>query len=69
VPSTSPSTPLRGPGTRRVVLGMLVDGPSPRLPREFKNMLRLHLHYLRSPDRGPSARAEPAHVGVEPLAL
>ena len=50
-------TVIRGPGTRRIVLGMLVDGPSPRLPREFKDMLRLHLYYLGSPNHGPSKHA------------
>jgi len=50
-------TVLRGPGTRRIVLGMLVDGDKPRLSREFKDMIRLHLHYLTSPDHGPAIHA------------
>lgn len=50
-------TVIRGPGSRRIVLGMLVDGDRPRLPREYKDMIRLHLHYLRSPRHGPSAHA------------
>ena len=50
-------TVIRGPGTRRIVLGMLVDGDRPRLPREYKDMIRLHLHYLKSPSHGPSMHA------------
>lgn len=50
-------TVIRGPGTRRIVLGMLVDGDAPRLPQEYKDMIRLHLHYLRSPSYGPSSHA------------
>jgi len=34
------------PGGRKVVLGLLVDGPEPKLPREFKSLLRQHLYYL-----------------------
>ena len=50
-------TVIRGPGSRRLVLGMLVDGSGPRLPREYKDMIKLHLHYLTSPKYGPSAHA------------
>lgn len=60
-------TVIRGPGTRRIVLGMLVDGPSPRLSREFKDMLRLHLHYLCSPEYGPSKHAERRRTSVSSL--
>ena len=60
-------TVIRGPGTRRIVLGMLVDGPIPRLSREFKDMLRLHLHYLRSPAFGPSKHAESRRTSVSSL--
>ncbi|MGH3997625.1 MAG: reverse transcriptase family protein [Pseudonocardiaceae bacterium] len=31
------------PGARRSVLGVLVDGPTPRLPREYKRKVDLHL--------------------------
>lgn len=34
------------PGSRKVVLGLLVDGQKPRLRREFKDNLRHHIHYL-----------------------
>ncbi len=60
-------TTIRGPGTRRIVLGMLVDGPRPRLPREFKDTLRLHLYYLQSADHGPSAHAQSRHTSVSSL--
>jgi hypothetical protein len=50
-------TVIRGPGSRRIVLGMLVNGDQPRLPAEYKEMIRMHLHYLRSPKYGPSLHA------------
>lgn len=59
-------TVLRGPGARRIVLGMLVDGPTPRLPRE-KDNIRMHLHYLRSPDFGPSRHAEHRRTSISSL--
>ena len=34
------------PGARKVVLGLSVDGAQPRLPREFRNVLRQHIYYL-----------------------
>ncbi|WP_336083725.1 reverse transcriptase family protein [Thalassospira sp. CH_XMU1448-2] len=34
------------PGSRKIVLGLLVDGEGPRLRREFKDNLRQHLYYL-----------------------
>jgi RNA-directed DNA polymerase len=36
------------PGGRKVVLGLLVDGVSPRLTRDFRSMLRQHLYYLEN---------------------
>ena len=36
------------PGSRKIVLGLLVDGPYPRLTREFRAKLRMHLYYLES---------------------
>lgn len=50
-------TSIRGPGTRRIVLGLLVDGNSPRLLKEFKDNLRLHMYYLTSKKFGPSKHA------------
>jgi len=57
-------TVIRGPGSRRIVLGMLVDGDRPRLSREYKDMIRLHLHFLRSPRHGPSAHAAARQTSV-----
>ena len=34
------------PGARKVVLGLIVDGAEPRLPRQFRDNLRQHLYYL-----------------------
>jgi RNA-directed DNA polymerase len=34
------------PGARKIVLGLLVDGAPPRLPREFRSDLRQHIYYL-----------------------
>jgi len=35
------------PGARRIVLGLLVDGPQPVLSRAFRDNLRQHFHYLK----------------------
>ena len=51
-------TQVRPPGARKVVLGLLVDGPKPRLTKEFKSGLRMHLHYLNHPECGPARHAE-----------
>lgn len=51
-------TVIRGPGTRKIVLGLLVDNSEPRLTREFKDLLRMHLHYLTHPDFGPAHHAD-----------
>ena len=50
-------TVIRGPGDRKVVLGMLVDGSRPRLAKEFKDQLRMHLYYLSNPKFGPAHHA------------
>lgn len=39
-------TVVSPPGSRKIVLGLLVNGPKPRLSRDFKNNLRKHLYYL-----------------------
>ncbi len=57
-------TTIRGPGSRRIVLGMLVDGKEPRLAREYKDMIRLHLHYLTRADFGPSRHATARRTSV-----
>lgn len=45
------------PGGRKIVLGLLVNGPEPRLMRDFKARLRQHLYYLEQPNIGPSQHA------------
>jgi hypothetical protein len=39
-------TKLHPPGSRKVVLGLLVDGNSPRLTKEFKDRIRMHLYFV-----------------------
>ena len=39
-------TAIVPPGSRKIVLGLSVDGDQPRLRREFKDKLRHHLYYL-----------------------
>lgn len=50
-------TRVTPPGSRKVVLGLLVDGARPRLTREFRAAMRQHLHYLRRDDVGPVRHA------------
>lgn len=50
-------TVVAPPGSRKVVLGLLVDRDTPRLTREFKSTLRQHLYYLQSSLAGPAAHA------------
>lgn len=50
-------TQISPPGARKVVLGLLVDGSSPRLTREFKERIRTHIHFLSKQDIGPSIHA------------
>jgi len=51
------------PRARKVVLGMLVDGLVPRLPRAFKDSLRMHIHFLTHPNIGPVTHAK--HRGFD----
>jgi len=60
-------TVIRGPGAGRIVLGILVDGTTPRLPKEYKDALRQHLYYLNSPVHGPSKHAEARNISVSTL--
>ena len=60
-------TAIRGPGTRRIILGLLVDGPSPRLSRGYKDNIRLHLHYLTSPEYGPAKHAMARKTGISSI--
>jgi len=40
-----------------LALGLLLDGGSPKLPRDFKANLRQHLYYLENPAIGPVGHA------------
>jgi len=46
------------PGARKIVLGLGVNSDEPKLTRKFKNMLRLHIHYLTNPNYGPAIHAK-----------
>lgn len=48
-------TKISGPGSKMIVLGLLVDGKAPRLTSEFRDKLRMHLYYCRT--RSPQAHA------------
>src|SRR3569833_2526801 len=57
-------TVIRGPGSRKVVLGLLVDTVHLRLPKEFKDILRMHLHYLTDSKFGPAHHASARKTSV-----
>ena len=44
----SKKTVISPPGVRKIILGLLVDGALPRLPRKFRDNLRQHLYYLEN---------------------
>lgn len=50
-------TAIVSPGARKVVLGLLVDSSKPRLSREFRSRMRMHLFYVSHPDHGPLQHA------------
>ena len=50
-------TRILTPGARKIVLGLLVDGERPKLPRDFKSTMRQHLYYLLHPNVGPVEHA------------
>ncbi len=51
-------TQIIPPRARKVVLGLLVDGKTPRLTRKFKAKMRMHLYYLEHAEVGPLRHAE-----------
>lgn len=51
-------TVIASPGARKIVLGLLVDGPKPRLTRNFRMKLRMHLHFVADPKHGPRQHAK-----------
>lgn len=57
-------TVMRGPGDRKIVLGVLVDSSQPKLTREYKDLIRLHLHYLTHPDFGPAKHADARKTSI-----
>ncbi len=50
-------TQIVPPRARKIVLGLLVDESSPRLPREFREKMRMHLYYLKKDGVGPARHA------------
>lgn len=50
-------TQIVPPRARKIVLGLLVDESSPRLPREFREKMRMHLYYLKKDGFGPAHHA------------
>jgi RNA-directed DNA polymerase len=50
-------TGILSPGGRKIVLGLLVDGKEPRLQRDFRNLMRQHIYYLRNARFGPARHA------------
>lgn len=55
-PNTS-KTMIVPPGERKVVLGLLVDERAPKLSRDFRSTMRMHLHFLLHKDIGPKLHA------------
>ena len=55
-PNTA-KTVIAPPGARKVVLGLLIDRSRPRLTKEFRDKLRMHLHFINRPDIGPFLHA------------
>jgi RNA-directed DNA polymerase len=51
-------TSIVSPGARKMVLGLLVDGLHPRLTREFRSRLRMHMYYITHEKHGPSKHAK-----------
>ncbi|MBB2203977.1 reverse transcriptase family protein [Gluconacetobacter takamatsuzukensis] len=51
-------TVISPPGARRIVLGLLVDGPYPRLTNDFRNNLDTHLYALLSKKIGVKKHQE-----------
>ena len=45
------------PGTRKVVLGLLVDGPVPRLTKAYKKYVSDHIYYLSHPEISAESHA------------
>jgi retron-type reverse transcriptase len=50
-------TKISSPGSRKVVLGLLVDGAEPRLTKKFRDNIRQHLYFINHPNIGPVQHA------------
>lgn len=50
-------TKICPPGSRRIVLGLLVDGDEPRLSKSYRKKLDQHLHFMSPNSVGPVAHA------------
>lgn len=46
------------PGSRKVVLGLVVNGSKPHLTKSFKNNLTKHIHFCNHPDVGPELHSK-----------
>ena len=51
-------TKIIPPGSRRIVLGLLVDGDEPRLTKAYRRNLNQHLYFMSIDSVGPVAHAE-----------
>lgn len=51
-------TRIHPPGARKLVLGLLVDGAVPKLTREFRSKMRMHLYYMKNKHIGPALHAQ-----------
>ena len=51
-------TTIVPPGARKVLLGVLIDRPEPKLTRAFRNNIETHLYALRHPRIGPAAHRQ-----------
>jgi RNA-directed DNA polymerase len=59
-------TAIAGPGHRRLVLGILVDGHSPRLSREFRRRLEWHYrHCLADPAHHAEVKSFDSVLGLK----
>lgn len=58
-------TKIVPPGARKIVLGLLVDGDKPRLPKSYKRYVSDHLYYLAHPNIDPMTHA--THRGFQSL--
>ncbi|MDI3248560.1 MULTISPECIES: reverse transcriptase family protein [Pseudomonas] len=58
-------TKIIAPGARKIVLGLLVDGDTPRLPKSYKKCVSDHLYYLSHP--AIDAKTHAKHRGFQSL--